>query len=743
MKNLQTLITISVLCLQTIFFTGNLLSQNKTTGFVFEEKNGKKIPVENANIFWNETKKGTVTDKNGKFEIEQHDKEQTLIISFIGYKSDTVVVTKHNNKSLKIKLESTISLNEVVVEERKRTSYISKLEPIHTQKLEGEELKKAACCNLSESFETNASVDVHFSDAVTGAKQIQLLGLAGRYSQIMTEKLPFIRGLSSIYGLEYIPGSWMESIQISKGSASVTNGYESITGQINVEYKKPDKGDWVYLNTLANDIGKYEGNANARIKMSEKWSTMVLAHYEKNNKINDFNNDGFLDNPLIEQINLLNRWKYKSDNFVKQFGIKIIDEERTGGQSIFDDSKPRNTENGYGVNIKSKYYEAFNKFGIIFDRPNTSIALIHSFTYFNQSSFFGLNNYDGTQKTYSANALYNSYFANTTHEYTAGISYLYDDYSENLNDTSFQRTEHVPGAFFEYTYAVPNKYTFMAGIRYDYHNIFGGFITPRFHAKYNLTPLTILRASAGKGYRTPNIIAENNYILLSSKEIKILEDIKQEEAWNFGASVNQTIPMQRRDVTVNVDFYRTSFNNQLVVDLYQDINSIFIYNLNGKSYSNSAQLEIIFEPVKRLELVTALRLSDVKITYDNVLREAPLVNKYKGLFTATYYTNLKKWQFDLTTQINGDGVLPSTSSNPVQYQRESTYPAYYIIHAQITKYYKRWNIYIGVENLTDFTQDNPIIAADNPFGKHFDSSLVWAPLIGRKFYIGLRFNMES
>ncbi len=727
-----------------IFLSISIYSQEYISGKIFEVINKKKIPIENANIFWRESKQGTISDQDGKYRIEKRtDSEKTLIISFIGYKSDTVDISKLNTSKIDIELISSIDLKEVVVEERKQTSFISRLEPIQTQKIEGEELKKAACCNLSESFETNASVDVHYSDALTGAKQIQLLGLAGKYSQIMAEKVPFIRGLSSTYGLGYIPGSWMESIQVSKGTASVSSGYESITGQINVEYKKPDKGDWIYLNALASDKGKMEANANARVELNKKWSTMILAHTEKNSIKNDFNKDGFLDHPLIEQHNFINRWKfYVPDKFMTQFGVKILDEERMSGQMNFDSSKPRDIENGYGVNINSLNFEVFHKAGIIFSRPITSLAIIHSFTNFDQSSYFGLNNYSGKQKSYSANTLFQSYIGKTSHAYTTGISYLYDDYVEYLNDTSFLRTEHVPGAYFEYTHTIPHKYTFMAGIRYDHHNMFGGFVTPRFHFKYDLNTLTIIRASAGKGYRTPNLISENSHVLLSSRSIEILENIEQEEAWNYGLSINQTIPLKKRDIIINAEFYRTDFVNQLVLDMDKDISKAYFYNLKGTSYSNSAQIEIIFEPIKRLDIVVAYRLTDVKITIDDELVDKPLVNKYKGLLTMSYATNLKKWQFDWTTQLNGDGRLPSTANNPDEYQRADTYPAYIIMNAQITKFYKRWNIYFGVENLTDFTLDNPIIAAEDPFGKYFDSSMIWGPLVGRKFYLGLRFNIN-
>ncbi|MBN2681063.1 MAG: TonB-dependent receptor, partial [Bacteroidales bacterium] len=691
-----------------------VIAQSPLKGVVYEKTEKGLSPLFNVNIYWKDASIGTVSDETGKFTINRPGSgDYELVFSYIGYKSDTIKVSAAMKK-LDVVLSVNKLLKEVVVTERRKSSYVSRMEPIHTQKIEGHELKKAACCNLSESFETNASVDVSYSDAVSGAKQIKLLGLDGKYSQIMTEKVPFIRGLASTYGLGYIPGSWMESIQVSKGTASVSSGYESITGQINVEYKKPDKSEIIYLNALASNKGKIEGNANTRVKLSEKWSTMILLHAENEQTGHDGNKDGFLDQPMIKQFNILNRWKYNSENFMTQFGVKVLDEERIGGQTTYKKNLPNDTDNGYGVNINSKYYELFHKMGIMFKKQNTSLALIHSYTFFDQQSIFGLRNYSGVQNSYNSNLMYKSWFGTTDHNYIAGISYLYDDYVETLNDTSFLRTENVPGGFFEYTYAIPHKYTIMAGIRYDYHSIFGGFVTPRAHIKYDIRHNSTLRASAGKGYRTPNLLAENSYLMASSRKISILEDILMEEAWNFGTSLSHTFYTKKREITANIEFYRSQFVNQLVVDMDKDISNVYFYNLDGKSYSNSAQIELVFEPIKRLDVVMAYRYTDVKATINGELVTKPLVNRYKGLINLSYKTNLDKWQFDFTAQINGDGRLPSTESNPQEYKRNDEFPAYALLHAQVTKYYKKWNVYLGSENLTNFVQDNPIIAADQP-----------------------------
>ncbi|HBS86056.1 MAG: hypothetical protein A2W91_08145 [Bacteroidetes bacterium GWF2_38_335] len=725
-----------------LIFPFGLFSQEYLKGVVSEvvEKDGKKElnPLENVNIYWENSSVGTTTNEKGEYSILIPETvSRNLIFSYIGYKADTIPVHVLKRK-LDIVLEVNNVLQEVIVAERRKSMYISKIEPIHTQLIQGEELKKAACCNLSESFETNASVDVSYSDAITGAKQIKMLGLAGTYSQIMAEKVPFIRGLAQTYGLGYIPGSWMESIQVSKGTASVSSGYESITGQINVEYKKPDKGEKLYLNALGSSFGKIEGNMNARYKLNDKLSTMILAHGESERARIDENGDSFMDMPAIDQVNFINRWTYDSKNWETRFGIKVLEEKRSSGQVDFEGSDNTSPANGYGVGIDSKYYELFHKMGFFLNRKNTSISIIHALTLFDQNSFFGLNDYAGSQMTYNTNIMFASYVGNTNHSYLAGISYLYDDYDEEYSNAGFYRTEKVPGTFIEYTYAIPHKYTLMAGLRYDQHNMFGGFFTPRAHIKYNLTPLTVVRASAGKGYRTPNLLSENSHVFVSSREMVILEDIEMEEAWNYGISATHTLNVGKKEIDINAEFYRTNFINQLIVDMDQNTTTVYFYNLDGESYSNSAQLELVLEPIKRLDVTLAYRLTDVKTTINHQLVNKPLVNKYKGLVSLSYTTNLKKWQFDFTTQFNGDGRLPSTANNPVEYQLNDNFPAYYIMNAQVTKYFRKWNIYFGSENLTNFTQKNPILAANDPFGPNFDASMNWGPLIGRKFYLGLR-----
>lgn len=709
----------------------------------FDEELQHKDALPGANVYWVGTQNGTSTNKKGEFHIDFPDiQDPILVVSYIGYKNDSIYVN-HGQNEIEIILSINNTLKEVVITNKASGTFISRLDPVFTQNITGTELRKAACCNLSESFETNASVDISYSDAVTGAKQIQLLGLRGIYSQIMTENIPNLRGLATSFGLGYIPGSWMESIQISKGSAAVVNGFESIAGQINVEYLKPDDADKLFLNAYANMHGKLEGNAVSAIKLNEHWSTALFIHGENfSNKVDD-NDDSFLDMPMTKQINFFNRWKYANHkNLITQFGFKVLDEIRTGGQKDFSTDMMRDTSNPYGINIETRRYEGFWKGGYIFDRPSTSIGMLQSFTHHKQNSYYGLHDYNAEENSYYLNLIFQSYIRNTHHNFSTGISFELNNYIENLNDSAFSRFERVPGVFFQYTYTLDEKLTIIAGIRGDYHNIYGAFVTPRFHLKYSLTEKTIFRASAGMGYRTANIIAENNTMLATSRNLFITEEPKQEQAANFGLNITQYIDIFGRELRLSGEIYHTSFINQVILDFDKDPQAIYVYNLDGRSYSNAYQIEANYELINRLDMTLAFRYNDVKMTTDDILQYKPLLHRYKGLITLSYATNLNKWQFDFTTQFNGSSRIPGTDTNPIEYQRDDISPAYTIINAQVTKFFKKWNIYLGGENLTNYTQKDPIIAADQPFSEYFDSSLIWGPVTGVTIYAGVRYTLK-
>ncbi len=723
-------------------------------GIVYGEENHgghlHTIKLAGANVFWLGTTIGTATDNEGRFILSSAPGlPHQLVISFMGFQTDTLLI-QPGRVEVEATLRSSQQLQEVVVASRRPGSHISTIEPILTNVITETELQRAACCNLSEAFETNASVDVSFSDAVSGAQQIQLLGLAGIYSQILTENTPTIRGLGQPYGLGFIPGPWMEAIHVSKGAGSVVNGYESITGQINVELKKPENSDMLFYNFYGNDFGRLESSLNAATKLNDRWSAMILAHGEFMQNQFDHNGDNFIDHPLLRKYNIVNRYRFNKPQVIEsQFGFRVMQEDRRGGQlSFFENQAQLGSPVFYGFGVNTNRYEAFARTGFFLPgQPDGSIGTQVSLIHHNHDSQYGLNTYQGRQNTLYVNVIYeNSIARNPDHKVNAGVSYIMDDYREAMlaagDDFNFDRFESVPGVFAQYTFNRHEKFTGIAGVRADFHNLHGTFISPRFHTRTALSENTVLRASAGKGYRVPNMIAENIGLLVSNRHFRFEETIRPEEAWNYGGSLTQSFNLFGNGASVAVEYYRTHFVNQLIVDVDSQHGVARFYNLNGRSFANNAQIEFKFEPIRFFDITAAYRLTDVKTTIDGQLMTKPFVNNYKGMITGSYATGSNRWQFDLTSQFNGKSRIPDTSILPHHFQMPSVSPAYTVIHAQITRRWNNFDLYVGGENLTNFKQHKPIIAYDNPYGEHFDASMIWGPIMGRMFYLGLRYSIQ-
>jgi outer membrane receptor protein involved in Fe transport len=702
-------------------------------------------PLVGAHVVWEQTNIGVATDVNGRFEIPKPPRlPHNLIISFIGFRTDTLQISS-SDANLTISLEEVQQLGEVEVQGRRPGAHFRTLEPILTQAITTEELQRAACCNLSEAFETNAAIDVTFSDAVTGAKQIQLLGLAGTYSQILTENMPSIRGLGQPFGLMFIPGPWMESIQVSKGTASVVNGFESITGQINVELKKPESAEALFYNFYANDNGRLESTINAAVNINANWNTMILAHGEILTNRFDHNHDSFLDHPTVRRYNIINRYRYDRPGVMEsQFGVRVMQEERQGGQmAFFENGETWGSTNYYGFGVNTDRFEAFAKTGFFFrSMPNASLGTQFSFSHQSHGSHYGQRVYDGTQNTFYGNILFeNALGGNLNHRITTGVSFLFDDYSELLADSLFERRELVPGVFGQYTLNLGESFTLIAGLRADHHNMFGAFLTPRLHLRYQVAPNTILRASAGQGFRVPNPIAENSGLLVSNRQIRVLEGLEPERAWNYGASITQNMTIFGDHASITANFYRTDFQNQLVVDVDASMTQVRFYNLQGKSYANNFQVEMNFHPISQLKVIAAMRYTDAKTTINNQLLERPFVNRYKGMLSGSFNTRNNRWQFDLTAQFNGPSRIPTTDMLPVEFRMPAESPAYVFMLGQVTFRIRDIELYVGGENLTNFKQMKPVIGAHDPFGQHFDGSMIWGPIKGRMFYFGLRYSI--
>ena len=684
------------------------------------------------------TTSGTTTDEKGLFSLSVESGKE-IQIDFLGYKP---IVFKAAENPVTLVMEADAEQLEGVIIESE-TTFLDDLNPIQNQVILESELLKAACCNLSESFETNTSVDVSFSDAVSGSKMIRMLGLDGRYVQINRENIPLVRGLSGRYGLGFVPGPWIQSIDVGKGAGSVVNGYESMTGQINLEFKKPEISETLYLNGYVNSFGRQELNANHATSLGEKWSAGFLLHADNFTSEIDRNDDGFLDLPKSRQINFMNRYKYEGDRLVSQIGINVMRDEKAGGETGFNFGSDHLTSSLYGFSYNTTRLELYGKTGVLFPKtPYQGFGFIYSGSYQSIDAGFGRRAYEGTEKTLYGNLIYQNILGNSFHQYKTGASVLFDDFDEIFTDSSFNRQEVVPGAYFEYSFLPNDDFSLVAGNRLDFHNLYGTFYTPRLHARYAISQIWTVRAAVGRGFRVPNVITENNQFLVSSRQLIIEEEIDPEISWNVGGSIVATLPVGDRSLQLIADYFHTSFVNQMVVDQDVSASQVRIYNLDGRSFANSFQLEASLKINAYLDLRGAYKLYDVRTTLDNELRRQPYISRDRIFLNVAYATRYDKWKADLTLQWVGSKRLPNTGDRPVEFQSRNFSADWANVNTQVSRGFRWGEIYLGAENLLDFRQGDPIIDPENPFGENFDASIIWGPIAGRLVYAGFRYKIK-
>lgn len=715
---------------------------------VQETAKGKLIPLQRATIFAPDQQQTAITDSQGVFQIPLT-LPATIIITYAGLKPDTLLLEHRNMLQVVLHQGQKTTLREIVIRSRSRTSFVASLQTTNTLQITSRELTKAACCNLSESFETSPAVDVSYADALTGLKQIQLLGLAGQYTQLLTENAPETRGLAGALGLTFIPGPWIESIQVTRGIGSVVNGYESISGQINVETVKPDQRDRLLLNTYSNQMGRLESNLNVNSTLGKHWSSGLLLHADAMTMNQDGNKDGFLDLPRGHQFNLLHRWKYQDDNgWIVQVAIKALSDQRRAGETNYQSATDYLTTNHYGVETRTRQYGVTLKAGYSFPGEKyRSIGLITHAGSYSQKAAYGIRDYTGEQHTNSAQLIYQDIIGTTNHKYRTGISLQSDRYDETFMQQRYQRQETVPGVFAEYTFTY-NTFQAVAGIRADHHNFFGWQTTPRIHIKWDLGSQTTLRANAGSGFRMANIFAENPAAFVSSRNLIIQSQhtfgygFDPEKAWNYGLSIQQKTKLNGLQGNLSADLYYTRFSKQVVVDADAAPNQLIFYALTGKSYSTSFQLEWNQPLQQHIDLRLAWRMLNVKTTYQNRLLEKPLLARYRAFMNLAWEPDTH-WKIDGTAQWIGSKRLPGTQTNPSDKQFPERSPGFFLFSGQVSrKLGTHWELYLGAENIGNYRQQQLIIDAEHPFGSYFDASMVWGPVTGSMVYLGTRFRLK-
>ena len=724
------------------------ISQNNIEGMVMEDNpENRRLGLAGANVYWLNSQTGTITKTDGSFVIPFKKENNQLVISYVGFESDTLFID--SPKTVNHWLKPSNALNEVVVQKKRDAVQKSYFSPQNVVTINSAELLKAACCNLSESFETNPAIDVNFSDALTGTKQIQMLGLTSPYLLITQENIPMVRGASQAYGLTFTPGTWVESIQITKGAGSVVNGYESISGQINTELVKPLTDKAVFVNGYANLNGRLELNTHLNKQLTDNWSTGLYLHGNRRDAKEDGNGDGFLDAPLGNQINVLNRWQYQnpSTGWVSFINLRFLNDEKQVGQTNFVPGTDKFTTNSWGGEINTRRFDTSLKLGYVFpELPFQSLGFQTAYNIHKQDSYFGFNEYNIDHESVYSNLLFNSIIGDTKSKFKTGLTFAYDGYGEMVKTQDYSRVDKSIGAFFEYSYDNLKELSLTAGIRVDNHNNLGTFVTPRLHLRYMPWDRGSFRGSFGRGKRAANIFAENQQLFASARQIRVLGDdssiygLDPEDAWNYGTSFIQGFNLFGRTGNITLDYYVTNFKNQVVVD-WENPLEVSFYNLEGKSLAKSFQFEINYEALKNLELRTAYKYYDVETDYISGALQKPLQAQHRFFANLGYMTvpkeNGSQWRMDYTVHTLGRQRLPYIENSSMEYS-----PSYSLMNAQITKVFNnKFEIYLGGENLTNFMQDNPVVGSDDPFGTNFDTSIIYAPIMGRMFYTGFRYKL--
>ena len=753
-------------------------------------------PLIGASVYWAGTTVGGSTDTEGNYIIYRVKGHDRLVAAYLGFTNDTLQVADGVER-LDFQLEADgVAVEDVVIEGTQSGNYVKRDGILKNEMISFAGLCKMACCNLAESFENSASVTVGYSDAISGARQIKMLGLAGTYTQILDENRPIMRGLSAPYGLSYTPGMWLNSIQVSKGVASVAAGHEAITGQINLEHRKPTDEERLFVNFYLDDELRPELNLSSAIPLTEdkRLSTIILFHGSADTDVRemDHNHDLFRDQPETNLLSLSNRWLYQTAGGTQiRWGFKLLQENRLGGMMEYE-KEDRSlmardwdwAETGkqmpaYGSHIRNREAGGYLKLGMPVGKAvwseeeqeemRSNLIAVVDFDHYNEEAYFGLNDYYGQENIATINAAYQHYFTYRS-SLILGLQAFHSSINESLlnftpwidtnpyliNTYELDREEQEVGLYGEYTYAIKDKFSVILGVRGDYNAFYDRYLfTPRGHIRWNITPLLALRLSAGLGYRSTNVFTDNIGILTTGRKI-VFQDgnytskewfnefDRMEEALTMGGSLTQTFSLAGyENATLSFDFFRTEFDNSVVVDQEWDPTLINIYNTDGKSYTNTYQVDFSWTPVERLDIFATYRYTDSKMTIrrpDGTTAQVdrPLVNDFKTLLNIQYATRFRRWVFDVTAQYNGSARIPSQTG----VLADATYsPCYPMFFAQVTRKVGKFDLYVGCENIADYRQEVPILNAENPYSAAFNSMNVWGPLMGRKFYFGLRFNM--
>ncbi|MDC1068873.1 carboxypeptidase-like regulatory domain-containing protein [Candidatus Kapabacteria bacterium] len=708
------------------------------------DSDGNKSELAGVQVWWLGTELGGISNDSGHFMFDLHPNSNTLVFQIKGYPNDTLVVDD-KNKFIEHILKTYSSGKDVIVEAIEPNRIINSESIQNEEILTGRHLGKLACCNLSEAFESDPSVNVEYTDPVSGSKQIKLMGLHGKYSQIMIEKISFVRGLNIPFGLSYLPGPWIESISISKGAADVSTGFESTTGQINVELKKPNSEISDGLINLFLDAGnRLELNSVFNKKIDDRVSMVSMFNINIIPNLNDLNNDGLIDRPATRSMNFSNKFKFEGNTAKAQVGIRFLIDERESEyitnsfNSNFDISNTRGELFFKGGDLLGENYSVGITGSLSWQENNTNNLLgkIHNeFNLTNNSAQINLivdRTLDGVNDN-SKNVL------------SFGASLLYDDFSNEIIsdiETVNKFSYITPGIFVSYKNMSFKYIDFSLGLRADYNYLDQVFVTPRSHIKIKPLDNLDLRISGGRGLRYANALAENVFLFLYDENANYLslvnfEQQAMESAWNYGATLNYSFSLGLENISFSAEYFMTDFNNRVVIDQYRygGVYSPVIYETSN-AYSESYGVDLILPFTDFVEISTSGRIQNSFFENQNskLIRE-PLSSIVKSVNTVNYDIKSIDLSLRFTGTYFGQGKRTVLRENSDTFQN---YNPFWIFGGQINKNFEKqgFEIYFGINNLTSYTIFEDSADSQAIAGNYFGTDL-WGPLMGRNIYIGI------
>jgi len=707
-------------------------------------------------VAWPGIDQKVIVNSKGEFQVFRPDSVQIFLVAGCkGFESDTFLVGKESMVFIEL-TKPAKTLDQVQILKRRQGSFISESTNEKTEVITQKELTKAACCDMAGCFETQATVQPQTTNVVTNAKELRILGLSGVYNQVLIDGLPMIQGLSYTYGISSYPSAIIDKIYVAKGANSVLQGFEGVSGQINVMTRNPEKEPRLYTNAYINNFGEWHLNANYSMLLGKekKWSTLLGVHAVQPANRRDRDKDGFLDLPLLTRYSVFNRWNYGKENekgIYTQFSFRFTDEQRIGGQRDFNARSDKGSTRSYGQTVNYSQPELIGKLGYRFSASH-SIQCQLSGLFHNQVSYFGTLRYEGKQQSVNA-ILQHQWNWNDKNTLTWGGSFRFQNLKENIRFTDtipvrnyagqYQTNLQVPGVFAEHTSNLwKEKISWIVGARMDWHQTYGSYFTPRTLIKYEFTPGHILRISSGISWRQVNVFSENINLMASSRDVVFEEKLKPEQALNWGINYTYKFEKEKLVGTVSTDFYQTSFQNQFFPDYFRNPGKAYIRNFTGTSISNAFQIETNVKAMEVFELKLAYNYVEVYRKENGKKTILPFNPQNRVMTSLSYRPKNDRWYFDGNIHWYDRQRLPDTEINSEGEAGPEFSKPYSIFSSQITHKIRQFEIYIGVENIFDFRQLKPIVGWQNPSGPNFDTSTVWGPTRGREFYLGFRWKLE-